>query len=332
MNSNGPLDRLVERCRETGVRRAQDRRWVAGVCIGLAHRWNVDPVLIRVGFILLTIFGGIGITVYLLCWLLLPGADGSVALDRALRAGDGAAITLFIFTVVVTIGTLTPDDNGPPSGLLGLVLLGLVVWWLVHSGRFSAGTATPASAQAAHDAAGTTAPTATTATPSTASTALAPTTSAPSRPARASPAAPGPTTRTSPGRTRRGRHDGTHRHNRHPLHCLDRPGTDHLRTVRPSRGLPRSHRLDDRHRLGACHRRGIAFCLGGSRRCGRRRRPGTRRAAPGRSDRTHPLPDPGRPPVTVGSACGDPTGGGLHVPRLPAGRGVRSTRSTRSTP
>lgn len=128
------LDRLIARCRETGVRRRRERRWVAGVSVGLADRWNIDPVLVRAGFIVLTVFGGVGIALYLWCWLLLPAEDGSVALDRALRGGDGAAITLLVFTGLITIGSLSPYGDGGVPPVVYALALGGFVWWLVRRG------------------------------------------------------------------------------------------------------------------------------------------------------------------------------------------------------
>lgn len=45
---------------------------VAGVAAGLAEYLNIDPVLVRVLFVLLSVFGGHGILIYLLLWLLMP--------------------------------------------------------------------------------------------------------------------------------------------------------------------------------------------------------------------------------------------------------------------
>jgi phage shock protein PspC (stress-responsive transcriptional regulator) len=57
------------------VRRSTADSKVAGVCGGLARLWGVDPVLIRVGFAVLALSGGIGIVLYLAGWMLVP-ADG----------------------------------------------------------------------------------------------------------------------------------------------------------------------------------------------------------------------------------------------------------------
>ena len=47
-------------------------RYLGGVAGGLARHFDVDPLLIRVAFVILTLFGGAGLIVYVGCWLLLP--------------------------------------------------------------------------------------------------------------------------------------------------------------------------------------------------------------------------------------------------------------------
>ncbi len=49
---------------------------IAGVCAGLGEYFDLDPVLFRVGFVVLAILGGAGLIVYLLAWWLLPVQAG----------------------------------------------------------------------------------------------------------------------------------------------------------------------------------------------------------------------------------------------------------------
>jgi phage shock protein PspC (stress-responsive transcriptional regulator) len=51
-------------------------RKVAGVAGGLARHLDIDPVILRVAFVVLVFFGGAGVIAYGLCWLLLP-EDGN---------------------------------------------------------------------------------------------------------------------------------------------------------------------------------------------------------------------------------------------------------------
>jgi phage shock protein C len=64
----------------TRIRRSRNERMIAGVAGGLATYFNIDPLLVRLGFALLAFFNGFGILLYLILWLLLPNED-SVAVD-----------------------------------------------------------------------------------------------------------------------------------------------------------------------------------------------------------------------------------------------------------
>ncbi|HTQ73748.1 MAG TPA: PspC domain-containing protein [Burkholderiales bacterium] len=57
-----------------GLRLSRTERKIAGVCGGLGEWLDVDPVFLRVAFILLALVGGLGIAVYVLLWLFLPRA------------------------------------------------------------------------------------------------------------------------------------------------------------------------------------------------------------------------------------------------------------------
>jgi phage shock protein PspC (stress-responsive transcriptional regulator) len=54
--------------------RDPDNRIIGGVCSGLAAYWRIDPSILRVIFVLLTIFGLAGILIYLILWIVLPEA------------------------------------------------------------------------------------------------------------------------------------------------------------------------------------------------------------------------------------------------------------------
>ncbi len=54
------------------LRRSASDKWIAGVCGGLAHATGLESWAWRLIFALLLLFGGIGIVVYLLCWIFVP--------------------------------------------------------------------------------------------------------------------------------------------------------------------------------------------------------------------------------------------------------------------
>lgn len=52
--------------------RSTKNRMLAGVCGGIAEYFALDPTIIRVVFVLLAVFAGGGILVYIILWLLIP--------------------------------------------------------------------------------------------------------------------------------------------------------------------------------------------------------------------------------------------------------------------
>jgi phage shock protein C len=52
--------------------RSRSQRMLAGVCGGLAEYFNVDATLIRVLFLVLAVFGGTGLVIYVVMWLIVP--------------------------------------------------------------------------------------------------------------------------------------------------------------------------------------------------------------------------------------------------------------------
>src|SRR5215510_13579834 len=70
--SAAPLPRLV--------RSRTDRR-IAGVCGGLAEYFDVDPTMVRVTWVILSIIAGavvFGVVAYLVAWLIIPSAPAAV--------------------------------------------------------------------------------------------------------------------------------------------------------------------------------------------------------------------------------------------------------------
>ena len=52
--------------------RSKTDRKILGVCGGIAEYFNIDSTLVRVGWILMTLFHGLGVLAYLICALAMP--------------------------------------------------------------------------------------------------------------------------------------------------------------------------------------------------------------------------------------------------------------------
>src|SRR4051794_41295748 len=62
------------------IRRDPAHGWVAGVFAGLGDRLGVDPLILRVGFVVLAVAtGGLALVAYVVAWAALPAAEGKPA-------------------------------------------------------------------------------------------------------------------------------------------------------------------------------------------------------------------------------------------------------------
>lgn len=48
---------------------------IAGVCGGIAKYFGLDPTLVRLAYVILVVFGGTGILLYIICALIIPRED-----------------------------------------------------------------------------------------------------------------------------------------------------------------------------------------------------------------------------------------------------------------
>lgn len=93
-SQSAPTTRLV---------RGRHGRMIAGVCQGIADHFHLDPIVVRIVFVIATFFGGAGAVAYVAGWLLIPveGETASMAehIVREHRWGRIAGIVLIVIAV-----------------------------------------------------------------------------------------------------------------------------------------------------------------------------------------------------------------------------------------
>ncbi len=82
MNTNGSVKQL---------RRTRNGRIVAGVCSGISEYTGIDANILRLGLAVASFFGGLGVGIYAVAWLLLPeeGKNTSIVQDLIDKNKDG---------------------------------------------------------------------------------------------------------------------------------------------------------------------------------------------------------------------------------------------------
>lgn len=98
---------------------------LAGVAAGIGYRYNVDPLLVRVVFVVTTLFGGAGAIMYVACWLLLPAAQYPTPYH------ESRFKMVFWIVVLLLVGGPFIDPDRDPWGLVSAAVL-LIGWYLLH--------------------------------------------------------------------------------------------------------------------------------------------------------------------------------------------------------
>ena len=116
------------------LRRSSTDRHVAGVAGGLARHFDIDPLIVRIAFVVLAFFGGAGIILYAAGWLLLPeDTDQRAPFDLDPRTRSFVLIAVAAVAGLSILGDAT--DNGPGVWFpIPLIIIGGIVW-LVLSRR-----------------------------------------------------------------------------------------------------------------------------------------------------------------------------------------------------
>jgi phage shock protein C len=87
------------------LRRSPDDKVIAGVCGGLGRYLGVDPVLLRIAFVILAVAGGGGILIYVVAWILIPEEREGENLGTVKPAGQEVT-RLIVGGTLIAIGTI----------------------------------------------------------------------------------------------------------------------------------------------------------------------------------------------------------------------------------
>jgi phage shock protein PspC (stress-responsive transcriptional regulator) len=124
----------------TRPRRRSDDRKIGGVAAAIGRRYAIDPVLVRVAFVVAALFSGMGVLLYLLGWLLLPAEGDQTSAAESLlgRGRSSMSPVLTVVLILLLIPVTGAVFRGSASGVLGLVVAaGVLV--LLHRSRAGLG-------------------------------------------------------------------------------------------------------------------------------------------------------------------------------------------------
>src|SRR2546430_4173884 len=128
----------------TRPRRPRRGRKIAGVAAGIGNRYAIDPIVIRVGFVVATFYGGAGVLFYLLGWLLLPEQDDEAAPFESMvnhkRSSTSRAFTVLLCLALIPASWFFVDREF--SGIAGALIVAFTLFML-HRTRGHLGRPAP---------------------------------------------------------------------------------------------------------------------------------------------------------------------------------------------
>src|SRR5919201_1279069 len=95
---------------QRALRRDPERRLIGGVCAGIGRYFGIDPLFVRIGFVIAAAAGGFGLVLYVACLVMMPAEKGKTA-ARPLRAGraaleGGVGAGLLLLSLLLTFRAL----------------------------------------------------------------------------------------------------------------------------------------------------------------------------------------------------------------------------------
>lgn len=118
---------------EPRLMRSTNERMIAGVCGGIASYLGIDPVLVRLAFLLLIPAGGIGVPLYIILTIVMPN-ESDVDLSQAEIVEKN--ISGLGDTVTSSVGRARQHPDGPRIAAFLLILMG-IYFLLENLGFFS---------------------------------------------------------------------------------------------------------------------------------------------------------------------------------------------------
>lgn len=125
--------------------RSETDRMIAGVCGGLAAYLGVDPVLVRLAFVILFLASGIGLAIYAILWIVVPTpsrvqpeirlVDEMNDDPSALKTRFSPAATVGVLLILFGAFFLLSQIGGVPGYIWPIILIGAGVFYLLRRAR-----------------------------------------------------------------------------------------------------------------------------------------------------------------------------------------------------
>lgn len=138
----------------TKLYRSRQDKVIAGVAGGLGKYFDVDPVLVRVIFVVFAVFGGSGLLAYIILWIVMPrepeyGASAAVDVmdesgqaltpvdseEQKKRRQMAGAILLICLGLLFMAERFVPMYNLKTMLPIALIAVGVILLWNIFKSK-----------------------------------------------------------------------------------------------------------------------------------------------------------------------------------------------------
>jgi len=100
---------------------------ICGVCGGIAEYLTIDPVLIRLLFVILALSGGSGVIIYIILCLIVPEATSTATTTQEVIAENSKDLEKTIETAAANVETAVKQKNTQTWIGIGIIALGTIL-------------------------------------------------------------------------------------------------------------------------------------------------------------------------------------------------------------
>lgn len=131
---------------QTRLMRSETDKMIAGVCGGVAAYLGVDPVLVRLAFVVLSLASGVGLAMYIILWIVMPTEsrvppeirimdEGTASNPSAYKTKLGQPATIGIILILLGVFLTLSQWGWAPTFIWPLVLIGAGLFYLIRRAR-----------------------------------------------------------------------------------------------------------------------------------------------------------------------------------------------------
>ncbi|MFC1750749.1 PspC domain-containing protein [Pseudomonadota bacterium] len=107
--------------------RSKSNRLIAGIAGGIAEYFDIEPVIVRIAFLILAFLQGVGILLYIVMWFIIPSKKGKQA-DVISQNTQEIKETAENF-----LDNLDSNQSSRPNRIFGIILIGIGVLFLLNN-------------------------------------------------------------------------------------------------------------------------------------------------------------------------------------------------------